>query len=112
MIAFICLFFPAVLGVAIYEHLRKQKLCRRQWFYRYCTNVVFINMICFAVKRFLLGTGGDAFTGVGGDATPATAVNYLVMAIPVAVVLVFLQVLLGKHANVTLEDDANAEKGC
>ncbi len=110
MIAFICLFLPAVLGVAIYEHLRKQKLCRRQWLYRYCTNAVFINMICFAVKRFLLGTGGDAFTGISGDATPATAVNYLIMAIPVSIVLAFLQVLWGKHTKITIEDDSNEEK--
>ena len=109
MIAFICLFLPAVLGVAIYEHLKKAKLCRRQWLYRYCFNAVFINMICFAVKRFLLGTGGDAFTGISGDATPATAVNYLIMAIPTSAVLAFLQVLWGKHAKVTHEENADEE---
>ena len=50
MIAFICLFFPAVMGVWLFEHATKTKLEKRQLLYRYCFNVIVINFICFAIK--------------------------------------------------------------
>ena len=105
MIAFICLFFPAVLTVWLYEHLRQTELSRKQWLYRYCINTLFVNLACFAAKRLLLGTADAPFVNLYTDVTPAAALNYLGLAIPAAVVLAFVQVLLSKHANITVEDD-------
>ena len=104
MIAFICLFFPAVLGVWFFEHLRKKALTRRELFYRYCGNTIFINAICFVAKRFLLDTGFEAFA----DITPAAGLNYLIMSVPTALVLGFLQVILSKHADITIEEQTDA----
>lgn len=105
MIAFICLFFPAVLTAWLYEHLRRAELSRKQWLYRYCMNTLFINLACFAAKKLLLGTAGAPFVNLYTDVTPVAALNYLIMAIPAAVILAFVQVLLSKHASITVEDD-------
>ena len=105
MILFICLFLPAVLAVWLYEHLQKNELSKKQWFYRYCLNTVFINFVCFAVKRFLLGTAAQPFGGGITDATPSEALNYLIMAIPTAVFFSFLQVLFTKHVSLSVEDE-------
>lgn len=108
MIAFICLFLPAVLGVWLYECLSKTNLCRKQWLYRLCANIIFINGICFAIKRFLLGTANAFFYTLQADATPAAALNYLIMAIPAGVIVVFLQILFAKHASITVADEKDA----
>lgn len=104
MIAFICLFFPATLGVWFFEHLRKAPLSRRQWLYRYCANAMVVNGICFAVKRFLLDTGHLPFA----DITPSAGLNYLIMAIPTAIIAAFLQVVFEKHTAITVEEEKNA----
>ena len=107
MIALICLFFPAVLGVWFFEHLQKTPLSRRQWVYRYCANVIFINCICFAAKRFLLDTAAAPFASLVTDVTPAAALNYLIMAVPATVIVAFLQVVFTKHATITAEEQKN-----
>lgn len=104
MIAFMILFFPAVLATRLYEKLQKTDLTRKQWFCRYCTNALLINLFCFLVKVLILHTGTDSLRSWTGDATPSTAVNYLITAIPAAVILSFLQVLLTKHTKVDVED--------
>lgn len=104
MIAFMLLFFPAVLATAIYEHLKKTPLGRKQWLYRYCGNVLFINLICFAAKQFLLDSADAPLYTFGADITPHAAMNYLIMAIPTAVILSFLQTLLSKHTKVEIEE--------
>ena len=108
MIAFICLFFPAVLGVWFFEHLRKAPLSGKHWLYRYCANVLIINCICFAVKRFFLNTGFDSFCSLYADTTPSAALNYLIMAIPSALIVPFVQVFFSKHATVTIEEREDA----
>ena len=108
MVAFICLFFPAVLAVGIFEHLRKGPLSRRKWLYRYCTDVALINGICFAVKRYLLDTAADPFASAVADLTPSAALNYLIMAIPTAIILAVMQALAAKHVTVTVEEEKNA----
>ena len=104
MIAFICLFFPAVLGVWLFEHLRKAPLTRRELFYRYCSNTIFVNGICFMAKRFLLDTGCEAFA----DITPAAGLNYLIMAVPTALIFGFLQMVFSKCAAITVEEQEDA----
>ncbi len=108
MIAFICLFLPAVLCVWLFEHLHKTSLCRRQWLYRYCADIIFINGVCFAIKRFLLDTGSAAFCSLYADTTPTAALNYLIMAIPTAVIFAFAQIVLGKYADLSVEEQKDA----
>ena len=107
MIAFICLFFPAVLSVGLFEHLKKEKLTRRGWVYRFCANTLVINGICFAVKRFVLHTGLQAFGSLYADTTPSAALNYMVMAIPVALVLALLEILFSKYPIASVEVTRN-----
>ena len=108
MIAFICLFLPAVLAMGLFERIGKTKLNRRQWFYRYCTNTLLINLICFAAMGFWLNTADAPFYTLYTDTTPAAALHYLIMAIPAAVILAFLQILLAKHTTITVEAQENA----
>lgn len=109
MIAFICLFFPAVVSVWLFEHLSKSELTRKKWLYRYCTNVVFINLLCFLIKRVFLGTAGSSLYDTS-DMTPAAALNYLVMSIVFAVGIAFISVLASKHAKLEVEDDSNDQR--
>ena len=104
MIAFMILFFPAVLATAIYEGLKKTSLGRKQWLYRYCANVLFINLFCFLVKLAVLGTADAPLYTTSLDITPHAALNYLVMAIPAAVIFSFLQVLVNKKVKTEVEE--------
>ena len=108
MIAFICLFFPAVIGVWFFEHLHKTPLSRRQWLYRYCACTILTNALCFAIKRFLLDTGFVPLSGVSSDMTPSAGLNYLVMATPIAIIIGLLQAIFSKHATITIEEQEDA----
>lgn len=105
MIAFICLFFPAVLSVWMYEKLTKADLSIKNWLYHYTLNTTAINLFCFLIKKVVLGTAGDPFYTLSVDTTPSAALNYLIVAIPTAVLLVFFKVLLSKTVRVTAEDE-------
>ena len=104
MIAFMLLFFPAVLTNAIYEKLQKAPLSRKRWLYHFCGNSLFINLVCFAIKQILLKTGDAPLYTLNADITPHAAMNYLLIAIPTAVILCFFQVLLNKHTKVEVEE--------
>lgn len=105
MIAFICLFFPAVISVWIYELLIKKNLTKRQLVFRFCFNTVIINGVCFAAKAFLLSTGGQPLYTLYTDTTPGVAVRYLIMALPVCIVLSLVQIFLTKNVKVTVNDE-------
>ena len=108
MIAFICLFFPAVLSVWLYEKLKKTELTRKQWLYRFALNTVFINFACFLAKSVLLNTAGLPLYTFETDMVPSAALNYMIMALPAMVVITFAEILLGKTAKITVEDEVNA----
>lgn len=103
MIAFIVLFFPAVLSVWIFESVSKSTLGRRSWLYRFTWNTMLINGICFAVKKWILHTADAVIFSFSADMTPSVACNYLIMAIPLSVVIAIVQVFLSKHLRVELE---------
>lgn len=105
MIAFICLFFPAVVCVWIYELLIKKSLLRRQLIYRFCFNTLVINALCFAVKSFLLSTGAEPIFTLYIDMTPNIAVRYLIMALPTSIILGLVEVFLTKNVKVTVSDE-------
>lgn len=104
MIAFICLFFPSVSSVWLYESLTKSRLERRRWLYLYTVDVMLVNLFCFLVKRFVLQTGGEAFFSLFTDTTPAAAANYLIMAIPAALILAAVQSLLRGRVSIAVEE--------
>lgn len=100
MIGFIVLFFPAVLSVWIYEALRKESLPRKAWLYRFSLNTLLINFVCFAVKKWILGTGNAVILSLAADMTPSVACNYLIMALPLAIGFAILQVITKKCVRV------------
>ncbi len=93
MVAFICLFIPAVLAMWLYETLSKQKLQRREWFYRYSGYLLFINLGAFLVKRIVLQNDAFPLYELMTDMPPSTAINYLVMVLPIAIALVVAEVV-------------------
>lgn len=103
MIAFIILFFPAVIATRIYEAVKKLELTPKRWISRYCVNNLLINFFCFAVKSVILKTSGAPLYTLYADITPAAAMNYLIMALPAAILLGFIEVLLTKTVKVEAE---------
>lgn len=107
MLAFICIFFPAVISVCIYEKLSRKTLERRQWAYLYVEAVLLINFACNFVKKALTGSGEVPMYDLYTDMVPERFVNYLTMAIPVAVALAVFQVLLSKNVKISVEETEN-----
>lgn len=83
MLEFICLFFPAVLSVFIMEQLCKKHFSFRNTIYLFVTNTLFINVIIFAIKFFLLDTSNVPLSSESGM-TVNSAFKYLIMAIPLS----------------------------
>lgn len=110
MIALIVYFFPAIVSVWIFETLSKSTLTHRHWFCRFAWNTVLINGICFAVKKWVLNTADVVLSSFYKDMTPAIAVNYLIMAIPLAVGIAIVQVFLHRHLRVQVEDAPSAKE--
>lgn len=105
MVAFICLIFPPILAVWFYEILTKQSLNPKKWVYRFALNAVAINFVIFMVKKFILKTGMAPMYSATQDMTPDAAFNFLIMALPIAAVLVAIQVLFSKKAKLTIEEE-------
>lgn len=104
MLAFISLFLPAVFAVGVYEWTLKTKLSLRNTIYLYAVQNMAINAFCFAVKKFWFGTG-DGPMVLGSDMTPSTALNYLILAVPMAMIVAFVCALVSKTVKVTKEDE-------
>ena len=108
MIALICLFFPAVISMGLFELLLKTKLARRNWVYRFCVNTLLINSGSLAFMWFVLHKGSQAFFGLMQEPTPSAALTFLIIAVPIAIILGFLEILFAKIATVTVEEKPNA----
>lgn len=102
MLAFISLFFPALITVCIYERLTKTRLCVKSTVYLYAVGNMAINCVCAVVKKYLLETAEFPLTA-GWDMTPSAALNYMIIAVPAAILLGFVAVLLKKNVRVTKE---------
>lgn len=105
MVTFIVLFLPAVLSVWIWEVICGKALCKKNWIYLLSLNVILINFGCFAVKKWLLLTAGNSLSSPAADMTPSAAVNYLIMAVPAAVVLAFIEKFFFKKVRLRVEGD-------
>lgn len=110
MIAFICLFFPAILAVWLFETLGKHTLNLKQIIYRYCFYNISINFLCFAIKRFILTTANQPLYYFSSDMIPSTAFNYIVMAVVSALVIVIVEVLFSKKIKLSVEELENENK--
>ena len=110
MILLICLCFPAVLAVWIYEKLTKTDLKAKQWCYHFCLYATAVNLACFLVKRFVLGTGQNAIWNLYDGVLPVVAANYLIMAIPFAVAAAVGVSFLARNVEVALEDESDSNK--
>ena len=109
LIEAICLFFPAVLCVCIYEKLSKGTLSPRRWLYTFALDTVCINLFCFAVKSYILGSGGQPLRPDGINMTPHAALNYLIITVPAAVLLAVAAAFFSKNVSVKIEE--NGENG-
>ena len=92
MLGFIVFFLPAVVSVWCLEKWRKEQLGKRKWLYRYSLYAVIINLICCAVKKWILHTADAVIFSFTADMTPSVACNYLIMALPVAIGIVLAEI--------------------
>ncbi|MEE1006953.1 MAG: hypothetical protein U0L66_07150 [Acutalibacteraceae bacterium] len=102
MLAFTALFFPALITVCIYEHLMKTRLSVKNTVYLYAVGNIAVNCICAVIKKYIFKTADMSLLS-GWDMTPSTALNYMIIAVPSAVLLAFFAVLLKKNVKVTKE---------
>lgn len=107
MLWFISLFFPAVLSVALVDHMRKNKLSVRGLIYCYATANLFINVACILIKMGLFQIAITS-TSVSADMTLQMAADYLIFAIPLAVVFAFIAALL-ENKNILVKKSNNEE---
>ena len=107
LIEAICLFAPAILCVCIYEKLNKTTLGLRGWMYHFVFDTLFINLFCFAVKSWLLDSGGQPLRPDGVNMAPNAALNYLIITVPTAVILAVAAAFLTRRVKVEIEEDGN-----
>lgn len=108
MVALICLVFPAVVSVWIYEALSRKNLTGKKWGYLFALNCLLILFVCVLIMRLFLGNAHEYV--LNWDMHLQHACNYLVLAIPATVVLPVMEVLLGENVKITVEDQADEKK--
>ena len=110
MIAFICLFFPAAASVWIFEALTKRNSGLKKTIFLFCTNALIINFLCFLMKKFIFGTADVPLYSLQYDMYPTVAVNYILCAAGVAVVLAVIEALLAKKVKLSIDSENDNEK--
>ncbi len=103
MVTFICLFFPALVSLFIYDKLNNKPLSRRNTVFLYSLFCLLINGACFAFKTLVLGTG-NYLLAEGSDMTPSAALNYLIMAGAAAIIFAFIVALTSKNVKIEKTD--------
>ncbi|MBQ1965682.1 MAG: hypothetical protein II348_03315 [Clostridia bacterium] len=109
MILFLCCVLPSVWGLWMFEAFSKRDLTLKQCIYRGSTYVLISNLLCFAVKKWILQTAANPLT-VNGDMSASTALNYLIIVLPVVVVMVVSDLLFSKKVKVSVEDTSDEGK--
>lgn len=110
MLTFICLFFPAVLFVWVFEGLSRKEVSRRKWVYLYSTGVIAVNLMCWLTRRFVFQTAHVTFANVQTGITFAEASEYMILALPFALVLGALAALLSKRVHIQIEDSGDEKE--
>lgn len=108
MVTFIMLFFPAALSMWLYEHVTKTDLSVKRWVNLYAVHNLLINFICLMLMRLLTDQANDRLYNREIDIPPYVATDYLIKAIPVAIVLGLIAIALHKTVKVELESNEEA----
>lgn len=103
MLLFVAVMLPAVISVFIYDSVSHGEIKPRQLIYVYSISNIFINSVCALIKRFVLGTA-EVTLAAGTDMTPSALLNYMVIAIPAAVIIGFI-ISLFKRGNVRVSKE-------
>ena len=109
MLAFIALFFPSVVSTALYERINNCAMSRRSVLYYYAISNLFINLICLMVKKCLLHTASTSLYA-GTDMTPSAALNYMIIAIPMAIIFAFVAATTKKNFKLQKNDENEESK--
>lgn len=109
MITFIMLFFPAALSMWLYEHVTKTDLSVKRWVNLYAVHNLLINFICLMLMRLVTDQAGEYLYNREIDIPPYAATQYLIKAIPVAIAVGVVAILLHKTVKVELEADEDAK---
>ena len=103
MITFIILFFPAVISLFIFERINNTTLSKRTLIYLFTTNILIINITCFAVKLFFTGGANKPFDELLNNMTPFDAFIYILISLVVAVLAVLVESFIRKNIEVSIE---------
>lgn len=110
MLAFIALFFPAVVSVWFFESLAKTEFSLKESIMRFCTNALIINLLCIAVKKFFFATGEFSLYSEG-DMVPNVAFVYIIMALFFGACVTLVEVIFSKKIkSVSAEEVSDEEK--
>lgn len=108
MFGFIALFFPAVVSVALTDHMRRSKLSLRGLLYCYTTANLFINIVCILIKMGLFQVAITA-DSLSANMTMQMSIDYLLFAIPAAVVFSFIATALENKTILVKKSDKENE---
>ena len=95
--------FPAIISIGLLEWIMKQQLSKKSIVYLFASNTLLINVICWGIKIYILGTGFEPIS-VEGEMLPSVAFNYLIMAGGAILLIVILEVFFYKNIKFKVED--------
>lgn len=111
MLKLICLFFPAVCSVGLFERLRKTDLKFKNMLYAFCLNAVLCNSAVLFFKEFLTLTSQEPLNAAFYDITPSVAIRYLAIALPAALIVGVSEALLFGKLKASVKTDENGDIG-
>ena len=78
--------------------------------YLYSTGVIAVNLTCWLTRRFVFQTAHVTFANAQTGITFAEASEYMILALPFALVLGALAALLSKRVHIQIEDSGNEKE--
>lgn len=102
MIDFLCIFFPPVLALGLFELITKKPLTLKRGLFRYCTYGVLINFFSFWITLYAFTVETSYFLGYMN-----AALIYLGISFGVSLILVFGEILLSKKIKISVEDNTD-----
>lgn len=101
LIAFICLFVPAVISVYVFSWLKKEKVDLNFFVYNYSLFLISINFVIIGVLTFLFKNLDSRLLVT--SFTNLFALKYLIISILLSVILPFLFEVISKNFSVDIE---------